>query len=118
MNGNKLPIVYELLKRNTFGLYFILKDFISRNVSLQILRMKLGESFTFDKNKANSRSLNMLEILDKDENAVSLHIRRGDYLQPKHWATTGSVCQLPYYQNAIAEMSRRVASPSYYIFFR
>lgn len=42
MNGNKLPIVYELLKRNTFGLYFILKDFISRNVSLQILRMKLG----------------------------------------------------------------------------
>ena len=70
----------------------------------------------FEKNKANSRSLNMLEILDKDENAVSLHIRRGDYLQPKHWATTGSVCQLPYYQNAIAEMSRRVASPSYYIF--
>ena len=42
----------------------------------------------------------MLDILDKDENAVSLHIRRGDYLQPKHWATTGSVCQLPYYQNA------------------
>ena len=41
MNGNKLPIVYELLKRNTFGLYFILKDFISRNVSLQILRMKV-----------------------------------------------------------------------------
>ena len=115
MNGNKLPIVYELLKRNTFGLYFILKDFISRNVSLQILRMKLG-SLSLLTRKANSRSLNMLEILDKDENAVSLHIRRGDYLQPKHWATTGSVCQLPYYQNAIAEMSRRVASPSYYIF--
>lgn len=34
--------IYERLKRNTFGLYFILKDFISRNVSLQILRMKLG----------------------------------------------------------------------------
>ena len=58
----------------------------------------------------------MLDILDKDENAVSLHIRRGDYLQPKHWATTGSVCQLSYYQNAIAEMSKRVTSPSYYIF--
>lgn len=27
MNGNKLPIVYELLKRNTFGLYFIFKGF-------------------------------------------------------------------------------------------
>lgn len=63
-------------------------------------------SFHFDRSKANSRSLDMLDILDKDENAVSLHIRRGDYLQPKHWATTGSVCQLPYYQNAIAEMSK------------
>ena len=83
---------------------------------LRDIKDEVRESFTFDKNKANSRSLNMLEILDKDENAVSLHIRRGDYLQPKHWATTGSVCQLPYYQNAIAEMSRRVASPSYYIF--
>ena len=30
------PNSLRLLKRNTFGLYFILKGFISRNVSLQI----------------------------------------------------------------------------------
>ena len=95
-------------------LYF--KGFYQSERFFADIKDEVRESFTFDKNKANSRSLNMLEILDKDENAVSLHIRRGDYLQPKHWATTGSVCQLPYYQNAIAEMSRRVASPSYYIF--
>ena len=90
-------------------LYF--KGFYQSERFFADIKDEVRESFTFDKNKANSRSLNMLEILDKDENAVSLHIRRGDYLQPKHWATTGSVCQLPYYQNAIAEMSRRVASP-------
>ena len=95
-------------------LYF--KGFYQSERFFADIKDEVRESFTFDKNKANSRSLNMLEILYKDENAVSLHIRRGDYLQPKHWATTGSVCQLPYYQNAIAEMSRRVASPSYYIF--
>ena len=36
------PNSLRAFEKNTFGLYFILKDFISRNVSLQILRMKLG----------------------------------------------------------------------------
>ena len=58
----------------------------------------------------------MFEILDKDENAVSLHIRRGDYLQPKHWATTGSVCQLPYYQNAIGNEQKSCLSILLYFF--
>ena len=116
MNGNKLPIVYELLKRNTFGLYFILKDFISRNVSLQILRMKLGSLSLLTRIKPTVEVLICLKFWTRMKTQYLLHIRRGDYLQPKHWATTGSVCQLPYYQNAIAEMSRRVASPSYYIF--
>ena len=95
-------------------LYF--KGFYQSERFFADIKDEVREAFTFDRSKANSRSLDMLDILDKDENAVSLHIRRGDYLQPKHWATTGSVCQLPYYQNAIAEMSKRVTSPSYYIF--
>lgn len=64
-------------------LYF--KGFYQSERFFADIKDEVRESFTFDKNKANSRSLNMLEILDKDENAV-------------------------------AEMSRRVASPSYYIF--
>lgn len=74
------------------------------------------EAFTFDKRNANERSLRLLEQIGSDANAVSLHIRRGDYLLPKHWETTGSICQLPYYQNAIAEMNQRMNHPSYYVF--
>ena len=95
-------------------LYF--KGFYQSDRFFADIRDEVREAFTFDKSNANKQSLDMLDRLDKDENAVSLHIRRGDYLQPQHWATTGSVCQLPYYRNAIAEMNKRVSAPSYYVF--
>lgn len=80
------------------------------------LKEEVRKAFTFDLSHANEKSLAVMKRIDADEGAISLHIRRGDYLQPKHWATTGSVCQLPYYQNAIAEMNKRAKSPSYYVF--
>lgn len=95
-------------------LYF--KGFYQSERFFADIKDEVRKAFTFDSSKVNARSAELLRRLDADANAVSLHIRRGDYLQPQHWATTGSVCQLPYYQNAIAEMNRRVASPSYYVF--
>lgn len=35
--------------------------------------------------QASERSKEMAARMDADLNAVSLHIRRGDYLEPKHW---------------------------------
>ena len=49
-------------------LYF--KGFYQSERFFADIKDEVRESFTFDKHKANSRSLNMLEILDKDENAV------------------------------------------------
>lgn len=74
------------------------------------------KAFAFDMSKANDRSVQMAVRMDADVNAVSLHVRRGDYLEPKHWENTGSVCQLPYYRNAIAEMKKRVSNPVFYVF--
>lgn len=77
---------------------------------------EVRRAFTFDLSRASAQSLAMMAQMDADPHAVSLHVRRGDYLEPKHWATTGSVCQLPYYQHAIAEMNKRISTPSYYVF--
>lgn len=95
-------------------LYF--KGFYQSERFFADIKDEVREAFTFDKRNANVQSLQMLDKIASDPNAISLHIRRGDYLLPKHWETTGSVCQLPYYQNAIAEISRRVNQPSYYVF--
>lgn len=48
--------------------------------------------------------------------AVSLHVRRGDYVSnPKTNATHGT-CSLEYYQAAIRCMADKVGSPQFYIF--
>ena len=64
----------------------------------------------------NIRSREMMKVIDADEHAVSIHIRRGDYLLPKFWANAGCVCQLPYYKNAIAELKKHDSTPSFYVF--
>lgn len=74
-------------------LYF--KGFYQSERFFADIKDEVRKAFTFDSSKVNARSAELLRRLDADANSVSLHIRRGDYLQPQHWATTGSVCQLP-----------------------
>ena len=69
----------------------------------------IRKAFTFNLRLSNKKTKEMSEQIDHDENAVSIHVRRGDYLEPKYWKTTGCVCQLPYYLNAIAEMNKRIS---------
>lgn len=48
--------------------------------------------------------------------AVSLHLRRGDYIADKKTAQYHGVSPLKYYQAAIAEIRARVANPHYFVF--
>lgn len=77
---------------------------------------EIRRAFTFDMSRASERNRALAAEMDKDAGSVALHIRRGDYLQAAHYNTIGCVCQLPYYQRAIAEMRRRVANPRVFIF--
>ena len=49
-------------------------------------------------------------------NAVSLHVRRGDYITHTPNAKILSTCSLDYYNNAIDYMSKRVDSPHFFLF--
>lgn len=44
------------------------------------------------------------------------YISAGEIIRTQTLETTGSVCQLPYYLNAITEMNKRIEQPSYYVF--
>ena len=47
------------------------------------------------------------------KNSVSLHIRRGDFM---NYSIYQNVCTVEYYKNAIAEINKRISSPHFYIF--
>ncbi|MEE1233059.1 MAG: alpha-1,2-fucosyltransferase [Phocaeicola sp.] len=92
------------------------KGFYQSEDFFRDIKEDVRRAFTFDSSKAVERSRMMALQIQNDSNAVSLHIRRGDYLQPKHWEAIGRICQLSYYRNAIAEMEKQVSSPHYYVF--
>tara|TARA_R110002167_G_scaffold168187_1_gene365822 strand:- start:1734 stop:2540 length:807 start_codon:yes stop_codon:yes gene_type:complete len=49
-------------------------------------------------------------------NAVSLHVRRGDYVSNSKTQKTHGLCSLGYYQSAIEFISSEVSSPHFFIF--
>lgn len=48
--------------------------------------------------------------------AVSVHIRRGDYLSAQNQAMFGGICDDAYYDRAIAEMKRRLPGAVFFFF--
>lgn len=48
--------------------------------------------------------------------AVSLHVRRGDYVSNAHTNAYHGVCSLDYYRAAIALMRQRVDTPHFFVF--
>ncbi len=49
-------------------------------------------------------------------NAVSIHLRRGDYRQPHIRPAFGDICTVGYYKQAIAYIQDKVADPQFFVF--
>lgn len=48
--------------------------------------------------------------------SVSLHVRRGDYLNPKNAAMFGNICTMDYYKGAVEKIKTMVPDPQFYLF--
>lgn len=57
-------------------------------------------------------------IIDKinSTNAVSLHIRRGDYVQKKRFQNKYATCSLDYYKRGLEQIVKTVSNPTLFIF--
>lgn len=60
-------------------------------------------------------NLKMAEIIQTCE-AVSVHIRRGDYLDAQNIALFGNICTEDYYQQAIGYIKEHCFNPHFFIF--
>lgn len=50
------------------------------------------------------------------ENSVSLHVRRGDYLDPRYQHVYCNICSLHYYGESIRYICDRITNPVFYVF--
>lgn len=56
------------------------------------------------------------ETITKDENSVSIHIRRGDYLTDKEAFQLMGLMPIAYYSLAINHIKKHISNPNFYIF--
>lgn len=74
----------------------------------------IATDFTF-KLPLNEKNKNLLNKILMTE-AVSIHVRRGDYLSNPTAAATHGLCSLDYYQSAINHIASKVNAPCFFIF--
>ena len=77
---------------------------------------ELIKEFSFDELKLSTLTKTVANRIKETSNAVSIHVRRGDYMTPYFYKNLGCVCNLDYYNRAITEMNMRVKNPTYFIF--
>jgi hypothetical protein len=59
----------------------------------------------------------MINDLIEKSNSVSIHIRRGDYINNPYWRSLlGDICDLDYYTTSINIITKTVENPSFFIF--
>jgi hypothetical protein len=76
---------------------------------------EVRESFQF-KNKLEDKNKE-LSIRIIESNSVSIHIRRGDYVESEiNRKIYGDICTIRYYLNAIERISQLVENPRFFIF--
>lgn len=69
----------------------------------------LKESYSFDLKKISIQIIN-------DQNSVSIHVRRGDYLTDKEANHLMGVMPISYYYSAIDYIKQKINKPNFYIF--
>jgi hypothetical protein len=57
----------------------------------------------------------MIDQLNAVE-SIAVHVRRGDYVSSPLFNANLGTCSLEYYHNAVAEISRRVKNPHFFVF--
>ena len=95
-------------------LYF--KGFYQSERFFKDVEDEVRQAFAFDLNKANAESQTLARQIQENPHAVSLHVRRGDYMEPKFYKRYGTVCSQAYFQRAVEMMLAQVPQAHFYIF--
>jgi hypothetical protein len=75
----------------------------------------IRQTFVF-KSPLNQESQSLADVLMHQPNTVSIHVRRGDYVNSVATNDLHGVCSAKYYLNAIALIKSKINDPVFYFF--
>ncbi|WP_316832730.1 alpha-1,2-fucosyltransferase [Pedobacter aquatilis] len=101
----------NLKSNKSFSLY--LDGYFQNEVYFADIREQLLHDFRFPELSESNKII--ADKIKADNNAVAVHIRRGDYLKPAISAYHG-ILPLNYYEQAKSEIENKVNHPTYYVF--
>ena len=78
------------------------------------IKNDIYKDFTL-KNEISIEAKRYLYLIQNSK-SVSIHIRRGDYIQNVHTNNVHGICAIEYYEQAVSYITKRVDSPYFYIF--
>lgn len=78
------------------------------------IRDEILKDFTLKGDISNEAKKDLEYI--KNSQSVSLHVRRGDYVQNTHTNSVHGTCDLEYYKKAIKHIVQNIEKPNFYIF--
>ena len=79
------------------------------------IRRELLEELEFDHNKEKALS-ELMEKIRCDDRAVSIHFRRGDYLNEMNTYYYGNICNSDYYNDAMKLVTQKKGEVRFYVF--
>lgn len=108
------PILKE---KGKYGLNYYWGGWHSEK-NFEEIKQTVCDTFKFPTIKDDDEFLYWLETINSDFNSVSIHIRRGDYLNIKKtdFYQFDNVATLDYYKRAIDYIKTRIDKPTFYIF--
>ena len=76
---------------------------------------RIVENFNFHNPKLDTKNEEILDLIF-NTNSVSFHVRRGDFLTVDNIELFGEICNIEYYNCAIAEIEKYIDMPHYFVF--
>lgn len=112
--SDKIPSEYirefSLKNINLFDGYWQCESYF------KTIEKDIRKVFTFNVNNVSPKSKEILYKILNSSAGVSIHVRRGDYLEKKNQELYGNICTIDYYQAAIEEITRRIGPCDFFIF--
>lgn len=97
------------LKPNTY-----IEGFFQNEKCFSDVEKELRADFQF-KNQPDETNQKLIDKIDST-NSISLHIRRGDYVQKKRYQNLYATCSLDYYKRGVEYIAQKTQNPTLFIF--